>query len=222
MTERGGWTMRFRKLRIASSAFCGLACALLFVLWVRSYRLADIIIGRHVHIESGIGFFTIQTTSLTRPHWHYINADDFLENPGHTYATGFPRRGASPIWGSFDISLSKAHIGLCVPYWFLVTLAEFCGSALETLALQPLRPADRLDASRAELWVCRFTRLDRTGHPKPYRFLRPPSAPPRCWPQDSRFSAAVFLRPAHWSTVSRPPKVVIPFAPASFFPSPER
>jgi hypothetical protein len=29
--------MRFRKLRIAWSVFCGLACVLLIVLWVRSY-----------------------------------------------------------------------------------------------------------------------------------------------------------------------------------------
>ena len=31
--------MRFRKLRIAFSATCGIACMLLIVLWVRSYRL---------------------------------------------------------------------------------------------------------------------------------------------------------------------------------------
>src|SRR4051812_34028569 len=33
--------MRFRKLRIAWSAFWGLACVLLIVLWVRSYRWID-------------------------------------------------------------------------------------------------------------------------------------------------------------------------------------
>src|SRR6476620_2384492 len=30
--------LRFRKLRIAWSVFCGLACVLLIVLWVRSYE----------------------------------------------------------------------------------------------------------------------------------------------------------------------------------------
>ena len=33
--------MRFRKLRIAWSASCGILCLLLMVLWVRSYRWAD-------------------------------------------------------------------------------------------------------------------------------------------------------------------------------------
>lgn len=33
--------MRFRKLRIAWSVFWGLACGLLVVLWVRSYRVVD-------------------------------------------------------------------------------------------------------------------------------------------------------------------------------------
>jgi hypothetical protein len=33
--------MRFRKLRIAWTVFCGIACALLIVLWVRSYSWND-------------------------------------------------------------------------------------------------------------------------------------------------------------------------------------
>jgi hypothetical protein len=33
--------MRFRKLRIAFSAVCGVVCLLLIVLWVRSYYVAD-------------------------------------------------------------------------------------------------------------------------------------------------------------------------------------
>ncbi len=38
--------MKFRKLRIAFSAFCGLACVLLIALWVRSYGRADQIYGQ--------------------------------------------------------------------------------------------------------------------------------------------------------------------------------
>jgi hypothetical protein len=34
--------MRFRKLRIAISAVCGVLCLLLIVLWVRSYTYGDI------------------------------------------------------------------------------------------------------------------------------------------------------------------------------------
>jgi hypothetical protein len=36
--------MRFRKLRIAWSAGCGIACLILIVLWVRSHRSSDIIV----------------------------------------------------------------------------------------------------------------------------------------------------------------------------------
>src|SRR6476661_3879782 len=36
--------MRFRKLRIAWSVFCGIACVLLIVLWVRSYWVRDYLI----------------------------------------------------------------------------------------------------------------------------------------------------------------------------------
>lgn len=35
--------MRFHKLRIAWSAFCGIAAVLLVVLWVRSYWVADLV-----------------------------------------------------------------------------------------------------------------------------------------------------------------------------------
>src|SRR6476619_1389766 len=38
--------MRFRKLRITWSVFCGIVCVLLIVLWVRSYRPGDIIVVR--------------------------------------------------------------------------------------------------------------------------------------------------------------------------------
>ena len=37
--------MRFRKLRIAFSATCGIACVLLIVLWVRSYHFDDMVDG---------------------------------------------------------------------------------------------------------------------------------------------------------------------------------
>jgi hypothetical protein len=41
--------MRFRKLRIAFSAVCGVACLLLIVSWVRSYYVADSFAARWNH-----------------------------------------------------------------------------------------------------------------------------------------------------------------------------
>jgi hypothetical protein len=40
-TNRAGGGVRFRKLRIAFSAVCGIVCLLLIVLWVRSYSRWD-------------------------------------------------------------------------------------------------------------------------------------------------------------------------------------
>src|SRR6476619_8444557 len=51
--------MKFRKLRIAWSVVCGLACLPLIVLWVRSYSREDFasatILGRLISIESKDG-----------------------------------------------------------------------------------------------------------------------------------------------------------------------
>ena len=45
--------MKFRKLRIAWSVGCGIACVLLAVLWVRSYWIADTLFrGRETSTES--------------------------------------------------------------------------------------------------------------------------------------------------------------------------
>ena len=51
--------MRFRKLRIAWSVICGIACVLLIVLWVRSYWWADLLAYRrgqtYVAVATGRG-----------------------------------------------------------------------------------------------------------------------------------------------------------------------
>jgi hypothetical protein len=46
--------MRFRKLRIAWSAFWGLACVLLIVLWVRSYWWADMYHLSSTRVQLGV------------------------------------------------------------------------------------------------------------------------------------------------------------------------
>ncbi|MFL6546619.1 MAG: hypothetical protein ACJ8LM_15765 [Candidatus Udaeobacter sp.] len=55
--------MRLRKLRIVFSAFCGLACVLLIVLWVRSYwrlQIVERMVGLHAfQISSVKGHFAI-------------------------------------------------------------------------------------------------------------------------------------------------------------------
>ena len=66
--------MSFRKLRIAFSATCLIACALLIVLWVRSYRWLDLIKGpltpsKTLVVTSSNGFFAVGTLSSTAYIW---------------------------------------------------------------------------------------------------------------------------------------------------------
>jgi hypothetical protein len=119
--------MKFRVLRIIWSVMCGIICALLAALWMRSsYSRADIIfknvLSTEVRIDSGIGFLAIQLPKWKlSPKWVVINSDDFHRSSAHTYANGFPSpwgEASSRIWGRFEYS--KYNYGLCVPYWILV------------------------------------------------------------------------------------------------------
>lgn len=120
--------MKYRKLRIAWSAAWSVVAVLIILLWVRSYRTTDIIIRHRIHIESGIGFFSIQFPDYSLPpRWQNINSDDYHTQPGHTYATGFPGRTQSKVWGHF--AASHYHRGLCVPFWFLILASATVGYA---------------------------------------------------------------------------------------------
>jgi hypothetical protein len=57
--------MRFRKLRIAFSITCGVACVLMSVLWVRSYRVCDGVGWSSIEAPSGLG--VIQFSALAEP-----------------------------------------------------------------------------------------------------------------------------------------------------------
>ena len=122
--------MRFRKLRIAWSVFCGIACVLLIVLWVRSLNRMD---------------------ALT---WHYDNAEAFQirTNPGQlVFGTGTDRpvpplavRQVGRLWMSewfesmrlygrtmnwwFGASSSHAGWYVSIPDWFLILLCCAVGS----------------------------------------------------------------------------------------------
>jgi hypothetical protein len=58
--------MKFRKLRITWTAFCGIACVLLIALWVRSYFVWDEEyrqLLRNFWIASGFGHFSFTSGS---------------------------------------------------------------------------------------------------------------------------------------------------------------
>ncbi len=110
--------MKYRKLRIAWSVFWGIACALLIVLWVRSYTIRDTCFwpGRNhaVQINSLLGHANLYLDS--RP-------------PGSQFVPF--KIEHSPIEGRFKTKFDKNLLGfyfgtnrrdlrLDIPFWFLV------------------------------------------------------------------------------------------------------
>jgi hypothetical protein len=85
--------MRFRKLRIAWSVVCGIACVLLIVLWVRSYWWYDMLVldlhSRMVGFGSFRGEFVHSLFNVTPPpdggNFHWVNRSEYI-----TAATEFP------------------------------------------------------------------------------------------------------------------------------------
>src|SRR6476620_7609681 len=85
--------MRFRKLRIAWSVMCGIACVLLIVLWVRSYWWSEGIEYKrplrvsYVAWESGGLFLVTNSLPVTiRSDWSFrhVTADGHEPPPGES------------------------------------------------------------------------------------------------------------------------------------------
>jgi hypothetical protein len=88
--------MRFRKLRIAWSVLCGIACVLLILLWVRSYRVIDSVswtTSTRIGVGSEIGIIIVSRSKSTA-----INARTFQWHTITDFMGAFPR-----TW-SFDSS----------------------------------------------------------------------------------------------------------------------
>src|SRR4051812_40405307 len=115
--------MRFRKLRIVWSVFCGLACVLLIVLWVRSYWYRETV---EKVDAAGLSFCSIERGSLqigkvlgsviggvgrwgTNRHWTTNR-----ERIGPTFTT------------TFGITVKQHWI--FIPLWFPVLLSAVFGA----------------------------------------------------------------------------------------------
>ena len=115
--------MRFRKLRIAWSVACGIACVLLIVLWVRSHWLWDSLVWG-VTAKQGV----LACSQGGRTMLQYL---DFRGAPANINATifkwklqNYPPGGKSSLPTSvagFFVEESDAQFG--VPYWFLICWA---------------------------------------------------------------------------------------------------
>jgi hypothetical protein len=115
--------MRYRKLRIAFSATCLIACVLLIVLWVRSYQTIDHLNGHlpgitNISSSSAWGRVTIRTLASQWTmsfHWMVLDENSFGKRPKE------PRS-----W--FNCYLTPVGSGLEVPHGFLVLLAITVGT----------------------------------------------------------------------------------------------
>jgi hypothetical protein len=130
--------MKFRKLRIALSAMCGVVCALLIVLWVRSYAVIDNFVyrldvkgiafgsyGGDLHFGSLASWRSLpwdaEDGRLRIQHWPI---DRQKPNPmeqvrqSHMTLLGFGMIGDSTEFAVF------------IPYWFLCGVSGACAALL--------------------------------------------------------------------------------------------
>jgi hypothetical protein len=109
--------MRFRKLRIAWSVGCGIACVLLIVLWVRSYwRLDAVDVANWYEIESVYGEIVVlkygSAIALVDP-WSY-----------HSFVTT-DEMGAGHWVTTLGFNCSETPVGLRIvfPHWFPIFMS---------------------------------------------------------------------------------------------------
>jgi hypothetical protein len=106
--------MRYRKLRIAWSVVCGIACVLLIALWVRSYGTGDVLNERitktHaftlVSQQGFCGALLFDPTVHASPKWGLIS----VSSP----------TWQSPSWDFAIHSKSDRYVQAMVPWWFVV------------------------------------------------------------------------------------------------------
>jgi len=118
--------MRFRKLRIAWSVVCGIACALLIVLWVRSYWWKDFAVSGgiyRVHFESALGKLGVdvspQAPEYVGSRWGFhsrLLEEEYFMPIAHY---GLPD-GVKVMGFMWEITPESAIIA--VPYWFPILL----------------------------------------------------------------------------------------------------
>ena len=125
--------MRFRKLRIAWSVGCGMACVLLIALWVRSYQREDILftnVGRLtwiVQIDSWDGRLNLLTHQEDAPssiwlHWQCESLD--LHRRYETALREVQVASNSTPDPTFDFARLTRPFGMSarVPHWSGVLL----------------------------------------------------------------------------------------------------
>ena len=119
--------MKYRKLRIAFSAACVIACVLLIALWVRSYKCADTfsfpLTSTHLLGASSAqgvvsGIESQYAAGYYKGPWEMLH-DSTIEPSIAKVHDPQNRPGYHGILGLSFINSWPFHV-LCIPYWFLV------------------------------------------------------------------------------------------------------
>jgi hypothetical protein len=121
--------MRFRKLRITWTVFCGIACVLLIVLWVRSYWRGDLIgvVGNrslHIRSEQGLIFTDVSTADAgDRRGWRHRM---WPQTPDWSPWSGLGRHWWDRLgFGHYvgSTSTNQRVDQFVVPHYFVVVIA---------------------------------------------------------------------------------------------------
>jgi hypothetical protein len=115
--------MRFRKLRIAWTLFCGIACVLLCVLWVRSYWWREQIEIRQSSLISCAAYANGELVFVTNPVPVTIRGGwSFRRDPA---SEAEPPPGESIPAFCFS---TQGVFTLAVPFWFAALSAAVCAA----------------------------------------------------------------------------------------------
>jgi hypothetical protein len=115
-----------RYLQIAFSATCLVACVLLIVLWVRSYKLQDrFSIGQFANrgwaVESAVGQFAFRLYPINHnAHWFKWTQSAASDNPGEPAENYF----------GFNFYVGHDYAGLVVPHWLFVLLTAYVAACV--------------------------------------------------------------------------------------------
>jgi hypothetical protein len=98
--------MKFRKMRIAWSVGCGIACVLLIALWVRSYQIFDRASGRVFGRAAAIcisytGSTTVTFTDISYLSWNWPKLDSGPILPNNWTLADLS--GGNVDWGDTDV-----------------------------------------------------------------------------------------------------------------------
>jgi hypothetical protein len=118
--------MKLRTLRIALSIACGIACALLIMLWARSYKWRDHcsigeLANRGWAVESALGQLAFRV--------YPVNHNAPALTASQTAASDDPSWPANNRFG-FDAYFGRDYAGIVVPHWLLVALTAIAAALL--------------------------------------------------------------------------------------------